>query len=34
MEDMPVILNNFPYQNCHLFGILDGHGGKEVVKFV
>ena len=34
MEDAAIILSNFDKKNTSLFGILDGHGGSVVSKFV
>jgi len=34
MEDLPIIVTSFPSSNQHLLGVLDGHGGKEVVGYV
>lgn len=34
MEDMGVKLEDWPQKGCKMIGILDGHGGKDVVKYV
>ena len=34
MEDAAIILSNFDKKNTSLFGILDGHGGSIISKFV
>ena len=34
MEDLPIIMPSFPSSNQHLLGVLDGHGGKEVVTYI
>ena len=34
-EDIGVVLPDFiPEKNCSLFGIFDGHGGNDVVKYI
>jgi len=34
MEDSHILETNVDGRGIHIFGIFDGHGGKEVAKFV
>lgn len=33
MEDVSIILNDFPTQGAMLFGLFDGHGGREAAEY-
>ena len=33
MEDVSIIMNDFPYQGAMLFGLFDGHGGREAAEY-